>query len=68
MTAIHTITRLSTGTKPAIHRYYDNPVESPDGKHILFFEFDGPIPGPGTVMIADPQGGNPQAVARPPTV
>ncbi len=57
------IHRLSRGIGPAIHRYYDVPVEEPGGNRILYFEFDSDrIPGPGKVMVADRDGGDPKVV------
>jgi hypothetical protein len=62
-----TVTRLTPGPAPAIHRYYDVPVEEPPGGggRILYFRFDSErIPGPGTVVVADADGGNPVEVGR----
>jgi hypothetical protein len=56
--------QLSAGPRPSVHRYYDVPCESPNGKAILYFTFDGPVPGPGSVVVADRDGRNPQTVAR----
>lgn len=58
------LTRLSRGHGPAMHRYYDVRCESPDGTRLLYFEFDGPVPGPGTVFVAHRDGSNAQAVGR----
>jgi Tol biopolymer transport system component len=57
-------TKLSAESRPSVHRYYDVPCESPDGRAILYFTFDGPVPGPGSVMVADRDGSNPRTVAR----
>lgn len=43
--------RISDGTAPAVHKYYNVSPESPDGKHALFFCFDEAIPGPGRIML-----------------
>ncbi|MFW5840149.1 MAG: hypothetical protein ACOCZE_06170 [Planctomycetota bacterium] len=56
--------QISRGQGPAVHRYYDIPAESPDGKSILYFEFDEVIPGPGHVIVADSDGSNPREVGR----
>lgn len=56
--------QLSAQARPSVHRYYDVPCESPDGSAILYFTFDGPVPGPGSVVVAQRDGGNPQTVAR----
>lgn len=58
------LTRLSRGRGPAIHRYYDIPAESPDASHIIYFEWDGMIPGGGTVIVAAADGSKPQEVGR----
>jgi hypothetical protein len=52
---------------PAIHRYYDVPVEEPPGGEgrILYFRFDSEaIPGPGQVVVADADGADPVDVGR----
>jgi len=59
------ITQLSRGDGPAVHYYYDIPVEEPGGKRIVYYEFDGDqIPGPGKVMVARADGSDPQEVGR----
>jgi Tol biopolymer transport system component len=63
MKSEYTVKQLSTGPA-AVHRYYDTPCESPDGSRILYFRFDGSIPGPGEVVIADRDGADPQVLAR----
>ncbi len=64
MKSTRSVTKLSRGRGPSVHRYYDIPVESPDGSRILYFEFDGPVPGPGTVIVADADGSDPREVGR----
>lgn len=59
-----TVTKLSVPNTPCIHRYYDVPCESPDGRRILYFAFDGSVPGPGSVIVADHDGGDPETAAR----
>lgn len=59
-----TLHRISQGERPSIHRYYDVPCESPDGSKIVYFAFDGPLPGPGNVVVADRDGGNLRVVGR----
>ncbi len=56
--------QISRGDGPAILRYYDIPAESPSGKQVVYFEFDGPIPGPGTVRVAQADGTNARPVGR----
>ncbi len=58
------ITQLSTDAGPASHRYYDVPVESPSAERITYFQWDGPQPGPGWIVVADADSANPTRVAR----
>ena len=67
MTITHAcpLKQLSRGRGPAVHRYYDVPVESPSGERILYFEFDSDaVPGPGMVIVADRDGGDIVEVGR----
>lgn len=58
-----TLQQLSRPGKPAVHRYYDVPVDSPDGKRILYTEFDSDqVPGPAKVIVANADGSDPQVV------
>jgi len=53
------VQQLSPGDRPAIHRYYDVPVQEFQGTRILYFAFHSEtIPGPGDVMVADYDGFN----------
>ncbi len=63
MKSDYSLKQLSAGAA-AVHRYYDTPCESPDGDRILYFRFDGPIPGPGEVVVAGRDGADPRALAR----
>ncbi len=58
------ITQISRGYGPAVHRYYDIMIEGPEGSRLLYFEFDGPIPGPGRIIVADADGSNPREIAK----
>jgi len=59
------VTRLSDPATPATLAYYDLPIESPDGSKIVYTQFDGDaVPGPARVIVADPDGGNPQGVGH----
>jgi hypothetical protein len=55
---------LSDPNRPCVHRYYDVHVESPDQKHIAYHAFDDQIPGPGTLVVAKPDGSDPRTVGR----
>jgi len=63
-TTTSAVTRLSRGTRPSMHRYYDIPCESRDGRRIVYFEFDGPIPGPGAVVVAARDGSDAREIGR----
>jgi hypothetical protein len=59
------ITRLSDGQGPAVHFYYDVPLESPDGRRILYSRFDDDtLPSPATVVVADADGSDPTPIGR----
>ena len=59
------VQQLSRGNGPAVHRYYDVAVESPDGRHLLYFEFaSDTIPGPGVVIVANVDGSEPRIVGE----
>ncbi len=59
------LVQLSRGKGPAVHRYYDVPVEEPGGDRLIYFEFDDEaIPGAGTVLVCDGDGGNVCEVGR----
>lgn len=59
------VTRISRGERPAVHRYYDVPVEEPGGTRVMYFEFDEDrIPGPGSLIVARGDGSSARAVAR----
>lgn len=64
MESDYTVRQLSRGRGPAVHQYYDIPVEEPGGGRIVYYEFDGEIPGPGTVIVADDDGSDPREVGR----
>lgn len=54
MTAARTIRTIAD---LAIHTYFDVIPESPDGRHVTWFAFDGPPLHQGRVMIGDRDGG-----------
>lgn len=47
---------------PSIHTYFDVKPESPDGKHLCYFLFDGKPLDHGRVMITDLDGSNARTV------
>ncbi len=65
MQSEHTVTQLSRGDGPAVHHYYDIPIEEPDGSRIVYYEFDSDeIPGPGKVIVARADGTEAREVGR----
>ncbi len=63
MDSKYNVVQVSQG--PAcVHRYYDIPCLSPDESKMLYFRFDNGIPGPGEVILADPDGKNPENIAH----
>ncbi len=58
------IIRLSPPEREAIHFYYDVCPESPDGRRVVYFQFDGAVPGPGEVVVADRDGGKARPIFR----
>jgi hypothetical protein len=40
-----------SGPGPALHPYFDLCPESTDGRHVVYFSFDGPVPGPGRLVV-----------------
>ncbi len=58
------LTQISDGARFSVHAYYDICPESPDGRHLVYFRFDGDLPGPGEVVVAEPDGSNPRVVGR----
>jgi hypothetical protein len=57
MDAAVSLERLTPANVDAVHAYYDLYPESPDGRRIVYSRFDGPIPGPVRVVVADRDGG-----------
>jgi hypothetical protein len=47
-----------------MHAYYDICPESPDGAGLIWFEFDGPVPGSGEVVLGDREGGHRRVLDR----
>jgi hypothetical protein len=65
MKSDYRVRSISRGNGPAVHRYYDVPLEEPDGDRLIYFEFDDQqIPGPGNVIICGPNGESPLQVGR----
>ncbi|MFP4107034.1 MAG: hypothetical protein ACLFVU_13225 [Phycisphaerae bacterium] len=64
MESTRPVKQLSRGEGASVHRYYDVPVESPDSTRVLYFEFDGGIPGSGSVIVAGADGSGPKVVGR----
>jgi hypothetical protein len=65
MESKYNVKQVSNG--PAcVHRYYDTPCLSPDGNKLMYFRFKNEIPGPGDVIVADADGGNPEVVGHAP--
>jgi hypothetical protein len=58
----YTITPIWSADREAIHFYYDVCPESPDGAHVVYFQFSSAAPGPGAVVVADRNGGSPRPV------
>ncbi len=64
MKTSRSVKKLTQG--PSIHTYFDVIPESPNGKHITYFTFDGKPFNHGTVYIANRDGSNPVAVKNCP--
>ena len=47
----YSIRQVSTGKAPSVHAYMDICPESPDRKHLTYFEFEDKIPGWGHVTV-----------------
>ena len=56
--------RRVSGDAPAVHGYYDLCPESLDGRRVVYFEFAGKVPGPGSVVVARPDGSERRTVAE----
>lgn len=52
----YTIQQVSAGNASAMHAYMDICPESPNGKRILYFEFEDRVPGWGRVVVANRDG------------
>jgi len=65
MDSEHRITRISSPDKQAIHFYYDVCPESPNGKRVVFFQFEGEAPGNGRIVVANTDGSEPRPVSEP---
>ncbi len=59
----YSIRQVSTGRSPSVHAYMDICPESPDGKHITYFEFEDKIPGWGHVIVVDRNSGESRYVS-----
>lgn len=51
--------------KPAVHAYFDLCPEDPTGQRVVYFQFDGPMPCGGQVMVANRDGSGAKLVGRP---
>jgi len=60
----YSVHQVSAGTAPALHAYMDICPESPDEKHITYFEFEDNFPGWGRVVVANQDGSNPRYVSE----
>lgn len=58
------VTQVSDGERFSVHAYYDICPESPDASRIVYFRFDGELPGPGEVVVANRDGGGARVVGR----
>lgn len=65
------VTRLSRFETKCVHGYYTMPVESADGRRIIYFKFDrknvhrrDPETLSGELMVADADGSNPKPLTR----
>lgn len=65
MESKHRLTRISSPDKQAIHFYYDVCPESPNGRRVVFFQFENEAPGDGRVVVANADGSDPRPISEP---
>jgi hypothetical protein len=64
MESQYLVAQLSQSGLQGTHFYYDVCAESPDRRHVVFFEFEDDVPGYGYVTVAERDGSTPRRVSE----